>query len=131
MHSAICFAPHPQLSSIAPTAALRVLADVTQQAHDDLVADGRGGGTTVDAKIQRRLASNAAINQRMAALKRKRAQQAGPVADGLEGDDQPSDDEEDDSDDEDAPLPGELESDDGEQLSTPSRTAQGSYRHKT
>ncbi len=84
------------------------------------MADGRGGGTTVDAKIQRRLASTAAINQRMAALKRKRAQQAGPEEDGSEGDDQPSDDEEDDSDDEDAPLPGELEPDDGEQQATPS-----------
>ena len=97
--------------------ALRVPADVTQQAHDDLLADGRGGGTTVDAKIQRRLASTAAINQRMAALKRKRAQQAGPERDDSEDDDQPSDEEaEDDSDDEDAPLPGELESEDGERL---------------
>ena len=98
-----------------PTLRGAVPADVTQQAHDDLLADGRGGGTTVDAKIQRRLASTAAINERMAALKRKRTQQAAPERDGSEGDDQPSD-EEDDSDDEDAPLPGEIESEDGEQL---------------
>ena len=89
-------------------------ADVTQQARDDLLADGRGGGTTVDAKIQRRLASTAAINQRMAALKRKRgAQQTETEQDA----DQPSDDEEEESDDEDAPLPGEMDPEDGAHLS--------------
>jgi hypothetical protein len=86
--------------------------DVTKRAQDDLLAEGRGGGTTVDAKIQRRLASTAAINKRMAALKRKRPQaQAADEEQDTQLKEQSSADE--DSDDEDAPLPGELESEDG------------------
>ena len=86
--------------------------DVTKRAQDDLLAEGRGGGSTVDAKIQRRLASTAAINQRMAALKRKRPQQQTADAErDAQLEEQSS--AEGDSDDEDAPLPGELESEDG------------------
>ena len=89
----------------------RALADVSRRAQDDLLAEGRGGGTTVDAKIQRRLASTAAINKRMADLKRKRSQQPETQQATLPGDGLSSDEEE--SDDEDMPLPGEVESGDG------------------
>lgn len=59
----------------------------------------------MDNKIQRRLASNLAIKERMASLKRKRAAPAESLADEAESDEE--------SEDDDAPLPGELDSDDG------------------
>lgn len=86
-------------------ACLSPVTDITEQAAQEQRQGGKATGTSVDSKIQRRLASNLAIKERMASLKRKRAAPAASAGGDA--------DSEGESEDDDAPLPGELDSDDG------------------